>query len=466
MDITRPCPLAGRIAGRIREARDELTARWLERIAARVSLDEQRIFPSEELLDHVPILMVGIADYLEDPTDEITADVPVIAKAMELGELRFSQGFDATEILKEYEILGGVLFAFSSGVLAEGGETCAAEDMLICAHRLFRAISVIEQTTTAQYLRVLGERVGEREERLRRFSRMITHELKNRVGATLGAGQLLQEEWLGDEERQKFAGMVSENAQEIQKVLENLVALSRLDGERRRQRNIMLPEVVAEVFRQLRELARARQVQLRVAGELPGVEVNAAAVELCLSNYVSNAIKYSDPSQRDRHAAVDAVLEDVPGTEHGCELVVRVRDNGLGVPEDRRERLFERFYRAHADHDRVEGTGLGLNLVQETAESMGGRAWAELDQSAGAVFAFALPVRRSSETPADAEADAVDAAGQPETPSADAPAAGAAGAAGAPAEVPASRPRGGDAASAPAARRRQREGAAPGKGSG
>jgi nitrogen-specific signal transduction histidine kinase len=67
------------------------------------------------------------------------------------------------------------------------------------------------------------ERVGEREERLRRFSRMITHELKNRVGATLGAGQLLQEEWLGDDERRRFAAMVTENAQEIQKVLENLV---------------------------------------------------------------------------------------------------------------------------------------------------------------------------------------------------------------------------------------------------
>jgi len=397
MEITRPCPMAERLAERIREARDELTARWLERIAARIRIDEEKVFPSGELLDHVPLLMTGIADYLEDPTDEITADIPVIAKAMELGELRFSQGFDATEILKEYEILGGVLFSFSARVTAESQEACSPEEMLACAHRLFRALSVIEQATTSHYLRVMGERVGEREERLRRFSRMITHELKNRVGATLGAGQLLQEEWLGAEERQKFAGIVAENAQEIQKVLENLIALSRLDRNQRRPRNIMLPEVVAEVFRQLRELARARKVEFRVATPLPQVEVNAAAVELCLSNYMSNAIKYSDPSGGGSWAAVEASLEAAPGRPEGCELVVRVRDNGRGVPPERRDRLFERFYRAHAEDERVEGTGLGLNLVRETAESMGGRAWAEFDAEQGTVFAFSLPCQRADD---------------------------------------------------------------------
>lgn len=421
MDMYGPCPMAGRLAARIREARDELTARWLERIAARIRIEEERIFPSEELLDHVPLLMVGIADYLEDPTDEITADVPVLAKAMELGELRFSQGFDATEILKEYEILGGVLFNFSARVAAELEESCPPGEVLVCAHRLFRALSVIEQATTSHYLRIMGERVGEREERLRRFSRMITHELKNRVGATLGAGQLLQEEWLGDEERQKFAGIVAENAQEIQKVLENLVALSKLDRQPRRERNIMLPEVVAEVFRQLRELARARQVELRIPEPLPEVEVNAAAVELCLSNYVSNAIKYSHSSGDASWAEVRAALQDAPASASGRELVVRVTDNGRGVPADRRERLFERFYRAHSDDARVEGTGLGLNLVQETAESLGGRAWAELDDGPGAVFAFALPWRgpgdegaaTSADEPAGSGADTV--AGPPQS---------------------------------------------------
>ncbi|MBV9108151.1 MAG: RsbRD N-terminal domain-containing protein, partial [Gemmatimonadetes bacterium] len=106
------CRLAGELAERIRGNREELTRRWLERIAARVQIDPNRIFPTDELLDHVPLLMDRIADYMQNPSDEITAEAPVTGKAIELGELRWSQGFDAHEILKEYEILGGVLFAF------------------------------------------------------------------------------------------------------------------------------------------------------------------------------------------------------------------------------------------------------------------------------------------------------------------------------------------------------------------
>lgn len=386
------------VAHHLRERRFDITARWLERIAARVSIEPERVFPSDELLDHVPVLIEGIAAYIEDPADEIGADVPVVAKAAELGTLRFEQGFDAAEILKEYEILGGILYHEAQEMLQRGVVAAPAEVMQ-CGQRLFRAVAVISQVTTAHYLRLLAERVGEREERLRRFNRMLTHELKNRVGAVLGAGQLLQEEWLAATERQKFSGMVTDNAAAIQKVLENLIALSRLDGDRRRQKNVMLPEVVTEVQRQLRELARARGVQIRLEQELPDVEVNAAAVELCLSNYLSNAIKYADMSRPGRWAQVSADVRErepaEPGEGEQLELVVRVRDNGLGVPEDRREQLFQRFFRGH--DVAVEGTGLGLSLVQETAESFGGRAWAEFDQPEGSCFAFTLPCRRRAD---------------------------------------------------------------------
>jgi signal transduction histidine kinase len=395
MENTQSCPLAAELAARMRDARDELTKRWLERIAARVRLEPEHVFEASDLVDHVPLLVVGIADYIEDPMEEITADLPVLEKAMEIGELRFAQGFDASEILKEYEILGGVLFAFAAHVAAASQRPCTSDELMACGHRLFRALSVIEQATTANYLRVLGEKVGEREERLRRFNRMITHELKNRVGATLGAAELLGESWLGDAERRRFTNMITENATAVQRVLDDLSILTRLDAERR-ARNVMLPEAVAEVFRQLRQLARARRVELRVAGTMPEVQVNAAAVELSLSNYLSNAIKYSDPGRPMRWAEVEAHVEQRNGI---AELIVRVRDNGLGVPQSKRGRLFERFYRAHAENKALEGTGLGLSLVRETIESLGGRAWAEFDVEPGSIFAFGLPYDTRGSSP-------------------------------------------------------------------
>ena len=405
MDTNVNCRLAGALAARIRDAREELTRRWLERIAARVELDRNRIFPTDELLDHVPLLMDRIADYLENPSDEITADAPVTGKAIELGELRWTQGFDAHEILKEYELLGGVLFAFLVRTVDEVDEECPRSELLACAHRLFRAVSAIQQVTTAHYLRLAAERVGEREQRLRGFNRMVTHELKNRIASVLGAGQLLGDPEIASDDRQRarFAEMVVQNAVGMQAVLENLLELSRTDTEARQQRNVPLPRVAAEVCRQLRDMAAARGVQVRIR-ELPEVEVNAAALELCLTNYVSNAIKYADTARDERWVEVVGSLN---GSDGGCELVIEVRDNGLGVPEDRRERLFTRFFRAHGDTvTGVEGTGLGLSIVRDTVEGMGGRAWAEFDGQVGSRFLLSLPCRREVDQATKASAGA------------------------------------------------------------
>ncbi|HYJ78190.1 MAG TPA: RsbRD N-terminal domain-containing protein, partial [Longimicrobiaceae bacterium] len=203
MEITINCRLAGALAARMRDAREELTRRWLDRISARVEIEPNRVFPTDDLLDHVPLLMDSIADYLEDPAEEISADAPVTAKAIELGELRWAQGFDAHQILKEYEILGGVLFAFLVRTVDDIDEQCTRSELLACAHRLFRAISVIQQVTTTRYLRLAAEGVRDREERLRSFNRMVTHELKNRIASVLGAGQLLVDDEIISDARQR-----------------------------------------------------------------------------------------------------------------------------------------------------------------------------------------------------------------------------------------------------------------------
>ena len=397
MDITAYCPLAATLAERLRQSRDDLTARWLERISERVTIHPNRVFPTDELLDHVPILMLGIADYLEHPAHVVSSDTPVIAKAMELGELRYAQGFDEHELLKEYELFGGILYAFLSRTADEIDEPCTRGELLTCAHRLFHAIALIQQATTTQYLARMKARVHEREERLRAFNQTLSHELKNRIGAALGAAQLLDDlPNLGPDERRRLTGVVLRNVSGMRGVLDNLVELSRLGAmDARHQRHVQLPQAAAEAARQLRDAARARGVEIRL-GELPGIEINAAAVELCLSNLLSNAIKYADQSASSRWVEIDAEAA-APDAQGLCELVVRVRDNGLGVPEAERPRLFERFFRAHtAVHPEVEGTGLGLNIVRETVTTLGGRAWAEFP-SKGSVFAFSLPCRRAED---------------------------------------------------------------------
>ncbi len=390
------CTLAKALADRMRSNSGELTRRWLDRISSRVRLDPNRIFPTDALLDHVPLLILGIADYIENPERVILAEVPVVAKAMELGELRFSQGFDEYELLKEYEIFGGILFSFLSRVVDGIDEPCSRGELLACAHRLFLAVALIEQATLTHYLSLVKERLNEREQRLRGFNRGLSHELRNLIGTIAGAAEILELGPESTEQQRSMTSVIVRNSANMKMALENLVELSRLDEDARQSRHVALPKAATEVARQLRESARARGVEIRLPPDLPSIDVSAAAFELCLSNLLANAIKYSDPAKEKRWVEVHA---HVTGPDHGGEpeTVIEVRDNGLGVPEAKRPHLFERFFRAHEDvNGEIDGTGLGLSIVRETAASLGGRTWVDFHED-GTAFFFTMPRRRADD---------------------------------------------------------------------
>lgn len=388
------CVIAGALAIRLREAREDLTRQWLDRINERVSLVPNRIFPSEELLDHVPLLIDGIASYVESPSAEISTDAPVVAKAMELGALRHQQGFDAYEILKEYEILGGILFTFFIRAVDTIEGPCERADLMACSARLFRAVTVIQQATMIDFLRLAGERIGERENRLRAFNQMVSHEIKNRIGAVLGASEILQEGAVTGPERKKMVGVIARNAREMAKTVESILELSQLEKDARQHRHVGLAQAVKEAARQVREAARHSNVAIRITDIPADIEVDASVVELCVTNYLSNAIKYSNRSRSGAFAEIGASVE--VGASGAREVVLRVSDNGIGVPEEKRARLFERFFRAHEGITAVDGTGLGLSIVRDTAESHGGRTWAEFNDT-GSVFVLALPLRRKGD---------------------------------------------------------------------
>jgi signal transduction histidine kinase len=394
-NIPADCPFAVVLADRMRRERDRLVERWLERIAARVTLDRNMIFPSDDLLDHVPLLILGIADYVENPSDEISADVPVVAKAMELGALRHEQQFDMHQVLREYEILGGILHTFVEDTVDCIAEQCTRRELVACTHRLFRAVSMIQQATANEYMRLEKQRVSAREQRLRGFNRALSHEIRNRIGAVQNAVAMFGEQFVIEDERHRarFSAIARENTRDIVHMVDNLVELSRTDFDARRHRHVLLADTAAEVKRQLREFAAESHVDVLIS-ELPSIEVPAALIEFALSNYVSNAIKYHDPDAEHRWVAVRGWVD-------GREVIVEVADNGIGVPEHKRASLFQRFFRASDMEDTVGGTGLGLSIVKEAIEGVGGRAWACFEDDGLTRFLLAVPRRRA----ADAEGD-------------------------------------------------------------
>ena len=382
-----PCAFAPEMARRLRAASEDLVKSWLELIAQFSALNKREVFPGHDLIDHVPTLIDGIAGYIEDPSLEITADAPVMAKAIELGRLRYEQGFDASRILKEYEFLGNVLFDFLVQKAEAVKADCTRAELLVCGHRVFHSIAVIQQHTTEAFLSLDDERVKEREQRLRGFNRLVSHELKDRIAAAWSAAQLMQDQQV-EGNRDRYVEIIARNLATVHEIIDDLVHLSHTTEPGADSRREPLSDIVTRVIGELQDFTERRNVRIELAEDLPAVNVPAAAVELALRNLISNAAKYRDESKDDRWMRIEAVVR-APDAET-CEIEVRVRDNGVGVPVEDRENVFQRGYRAHGGLNREPGSGLGLSIVRETLEHQGGRVWAEFPRE-GSVFGFEVP---------------------------------------------------------------------------
>ena len=384
--ITDDCGVAAPLARRMREARAGLTLRWLERISDRVTVDEAEVFPTRDLLNHVPLLIEAISEYVENPADEGVVTDQVIGKASELGQMRFEQGFSPYQILKEFEILGGILLSFLAREADELHLDCTPGELLVCAHRLHHALALVQQATAARYLALLDAFASEREQRLRSVRELLE--------ASIGPGLARLAD--GDDIDAPEADRIVDR---LRGQVEHAVALAGMPSSARMQRNVPLKAVIGEAMRLVRELAQQREVELRVQEPLPPVDVYAAVVELCLVAFLTNAIKHGiAPGGGERWVEIGARLDD---TERGRRLVVSVRDNGNVIPPQERERLFRPFMTETVTDD--DQPGLGLSLVREAVEALGGRSWVEeAHDPTGSRFCFELPSRRAEDRDADA----------------------------------------------------------------
>jgi len=380
------CEIARVLADQLRQSRQMLAERWVQSIIEHDTFDPPRP-PSREMIEDMPLLIDGIAWHLEHPDDCLSADTPVIRKAMQIGKLRHAQGYTAKDVLQEYELLGRLLFDYLANALVDADHLGARSSVLVCGSLLFHAIIVIEITTTTHYLQIAGEHVAEREERLRAFNRAVSHEIKNRIGTLISAGGLLADKSVSSEQQHRLGTIIARNAREMTATVDNLLVLARVEDDPREHRRLSLRTAVDEVIEAEQPFARGAHVDLEVVGDLPDVEVDDVVMHLSLVNYIRNAIKYADMRADRRFVHIDATIADCVD---GKELVVHVVDNGIGVPPDKRDHLFHRFFRAHEETHR-EGTGLGLSIVRASVASIGGRAWAEFPGK-GSVFAIAVPI--------------------------------------------------------------------------
>jgi PAS domain S-box-containing protein len=218
-----------------------------------------------------------------------------------------------------------------------------------------------------------------------RFLGVLSHELRTPVTSIYGGTQLLlgRGARLDPETRNELLVNVAGEAERLQRMIENLVAMARI--ERGGDFGGVRPVLIDRIIRQLVERERGLwpEVTIKLVSEGPVQMVGADEEYLAqiMRNLLSNAAKYSGAG-----STVEVSLEDGEG-----EVIVRVRDDGPGIDDDDAERLFGLYYRAASQQSVAPGAGIGLFVCRELVATMGGRIWAKPLPEKGTEFGFSIP---------------------------------------------------------------------------
>jgi K+-sensing histidine kinase KdpD len=214
--------------------------------------------------------------------------------------------------------------------------------------------------------------------------RSVSHDLRTPLTSMIAAGAGLGSPTLTDAERTELSETVVAEGNRLSRLVENLLDISRLEGGDAEPRSE--PVDLAEVLEAARDsLGEDRDlVRLALGGDLPTLSADAAQLERAFANLLENGVRHG--GGRPVQARCRLV---------GSRIIVRVVDQGPGIPEPERERVFEPFYRTDNGADGHSGSGLGLAIAKGFVEANGGEISVESVAGQGSSFVVAFPSREA-----------------------------------------------------------------------
>ncbi|AUX20043.1 histidine kinase [Sorangium cellulosum] len=337
----------------------------------------------------------------------------MVEDVMDLGRMRHTDGrpFSRDE-LPMVRALAGETIVQEEQVLADGR---AGRDVFLRTSAapirseggaILGAVTVARDVTELMELDLVKDQ----------FIRVGAHELKTPVAIMKGyALALLRNTQDIPEQRRRMLEAIDRGADRINRIVDDLLAISQvtLDVLQVSEEDVDLAELLSETVERAAKSASRHRVRLSLEVERPPVvRADPERLRQVLASLLDNAVKYS-PEGGDIDVRI-AVAERAPASSpprcdaalfsqrHGApprfEAVVSVRDQGVGIPAHKQERIFERFFRAHTDtrHD-YGGMGIGLFLAKDMVARHGGRMWFESEEDKGSTFYFTIPL--SDEAP-------------------------------------------------------------------
>lgn len=244
----------------------------------------------------------------------------------------------------------------------------------------------------AETMNTMAWRIADAEKKIdeknKEFISIATHELRTPLTAILGNLSIAVEDY-GDKLDSKLKPVIEQahtGTLRLRDLVNDMLDMARLDGGRVEfviaKQDIKT--VIRDVVDALQVTAHDQRISLKYkpVGALP-IMADAGKLRIVLNNFISNAIKYN------RHGGTVKISHHVKDDR----LVTGVEDTGLGIPDEQKAHIFEKFFRvSNADRKNVTGTGLGMYITKRYILAMGGQVWFESVHGKGTTFYFSLPV--------------------------------------------------------------------------
>ena len=225
------------------------------------------------------------------------------------------------------------------------------------------------------------------------FIAIASHELRTPLGLILGHATFLKE-LTGDEFQEQIETIIR-NATKLKEIIESLTSVDNYESGSAllKSRKVSVARIIEDVVISFHEMAKKKNIALKTEMQ-PGhellVDIDGGKIAIVLSNLLKNALTFTNENGQ-------VVIR---GEQHLDYVKVTVQDNGIGIPTNDLNRVFDRFYQVESHLTRKHGgMGLGLSVAKVMIEMHGGRLWAESKEGTGSVFSFLLPVRHTEPVP-------------------------------------------------------------------
>jgi two-component system phosphate regulon sensor histidine kinase PhoR len=401
---TRDVGLLADSARRI--AADELPARRLpmlpgmQRLGVVLERLARRVATRTALIEQLRRTDGTVMERLPDPLI-VLGDDRGVRRANSAARAAF--GTDVPAVLRHPDLRGAIDRAFASGA-AQTADLTLPVPVLREVH-----VAVVPMDPPiadgGRAVVVLSDRTRERAvERMRvDFVANVSHELRTPLASLIGFIDTLRGPAADDPEaQQRFLGIMSEQAARMNRLIDDLLSLSRIELIEHQAPSdpVELRELVMRIVAGFEPRLRERSItlDLRVADELPRVTGDGDQLTQVLQNLLDNAVKYGrDGSVVRLEAAVVA--------RGRAGVLVTVADQGIGIPRDHLPRLTERFYRVNTGRSRATGgTGLGLAIVKHIVNRHRGQLTIESEEGTGTTVTVWLPQAVAQSVAAEAQA--------------------------------------------------------------